>query len=72
VPAGRGGRALRALNPLKKAPTVSRVRIAAIGFAALGFVLGIIGTTVDPAYLKPAVLTLLLAVLWGVRGLTMR
>jgi hypothetical protein len=62
---------MRALNP-RRTQTISRVRIAAIGFAALGFVLGIVGTTVDRAYLKPAVLTLLLAVLWGVRALMMR
>jgi hypothetical protein len=69
--AGRGGRAARALNPRRTATPV-KVRLAAIVFAALGFVLGILGTTVDRNYLKPAVLTLLLAVLWGVRGLMMR
>jgi hypothetical protein len=35
-------------------------------------VLGILGLTVNRAYIQPAGLTLLLAVLWGVRALMMR
>jgi hypothetical protein len=62
---------VRALNP-RKTPTRSRVRAAAIGFGVLGVVLGALGLTVDRGYLQPALLTLLLAVLWGVRALTMR
>jgi hypothetical protein len=70
APAARGGRAVRALNP-RKTPTNSRVRTAALAFGALAVVLGILGLTVNRAYLQPAVLTLLLAVLWGVRAITM-
>jgi hypothetical protein len=70
-PAGRGRRAARALNP-RKTPTNSRIRIAALAFGALAVVLGMLGLTVNRAYLQPAVLTLLLAVLWGVRAITMR
>jgi hypothetical protein len=69
--AARGGRAVRALNP-RKTPTNSRIRTAALAFGALAVVLGILGLTVNRAYLQPAVLTLLLAVLWGVRAITMR
>lgn len=64
-------RGLSALNP-RKAPTRSRVRTAALLFAALAIVLGILGLTVDRGYLQPAVLLALLALLWGVRALIMR
>jgi hypothetical protein len=60
-----------ALNP-RKTPTTSRVGTAALLFGALGVVLGILGLTVNRAYIQPAGLTLLLAVLWGVRALMMR
>lgn len=66
-----GARALRALNP-RKAPTRSRVRTAALLFAGLAVVLGILGLTVNRGYLQPAVLLALLALLWGVRALIMR
>ncbi len=78
-PAGRqarstepgGGRVMRALNP-RKPPSRSRVRIAALVFAGLTIVLGILGLTVDGTYLRSAALTAVLAVLWGVIALTMR
>jgi hypothetical protein len=41
-------------------------------FAGLALLLGVIGFTVNSGYLRPAVLLLLLALLWGVRALTMR
>jgi hypothetical protein len=66
-----GARAARALNP-RKTPTTSRVGTAALLFGALGVLLGILGLTVNRAYIQPAGLTLLLAVLWGVRALMMR
>ena len=69
--AGQRRRAVRALNP-RKTPTNSRVRTAALAFGALAVALGVLGLTVNRAYLQPAVLTLLLAVLWGVRAITMR
>jgi hypothetical protein len=61
----------RALNP-RRPPTRSRTRLAALVFAGLAVVLGVIGLTVNGGYLRPAVLLLLLALLWGVRALTMR
>jgi hypothetical protein len=61
----------RALNP-RKPPTRSRVRLAALVFAGLAVVLGVVGYTVNAGYLRPAALLLLLALLWGVRALTMR
>jgi hypothetical protein len=64
-------RAMRALNP-RKPPTRSRVRLAALVFAALAIVLGVLGVTLDSGYLRPAVLLALLALLWGLRALTMR
>jgi hypothetical protein len=48
------------------------VRIAALAFAGLAILLGILGLTVDRGYLQPAVLTAILALLWGARALTMR
>jgi len=64
-------RGLGALNP-RKPPTRSRVRTAALLFAALAIVLGVLGLTVNTGYLQPAVLLAILALLWGVRALTMR
>src|SRR5262245_15111160 len=68
-PAGSALR--RALNP-RKTPTRSRTRLAALVFAALAIVLGVVGFTLDRGYLPPAVLLALLALLWGLRGMTMR
>ncbi len=71
-PGGPGGRrALWLLNP-RKTPTKTRVRNAAALFAVLALVLGVLGLTLDRAYLQPALLTALLALLWGVRAATMR
>jgi hypothetical protein len=70
-PEPQGNRSLRALNP-RKTPTMSRTRTAALAFAALAVVLGVLGFTVDRSYLPPAVLLVLLALLWGLRALTMR
>jgi hypothetical protein len=70
-PEPQGNRSLRALNP-RRTPTRSRTRTAALAFAALAVVLGILGFTVDRSYLPPAVLLVLLALLWGLRALTMR
>jgi hypothetical protein len=64
-------RVLRALNP-RKTPTRSRVGTAALLFVALAVILGILGLTIDRSYLPPAALTAILAVLWGLRALTMR
>jgi hypothetical protein len=66
-----GSRAMRALNP-RRTPTRSRTGIAALVFLGLAIVLGILGLTLNPVYLRPAVLTAILAVLWGARALTMR
>ncbi len=75
VPDGQGEpggrRALQWLNP-RKMPTRSRVRNAAVVFAALALVLAVLGLAVDRAYLQPALLTAFLALLWGVRAATMR
>jgi hypothetical protein len=56
----------------RQPPSRGRVRLAALVFAGLAVVLGILGLTVNGGYLRPAVLLLILAVLWGVRALTMR
>ena len=69
VPAG--SQLGRALNP-RKPPSRSRVRLGALVFAGLAIVLGVLGFTVNGGYLRPAVLLLILALLWGVRALTMR
>jgi hypothetical protein len=66
-----GSRGKRALNP-RKTPTKSRTGIAALAFLGLAIVLGILGLTLNPAYLRPAVLVAILALLWGGRALTMR
>jgi hypothetical protein len=66
-----GSRLTRALNP-RRTPTRSRTGIAALAFLGLTIVLGALGLTLDAAYLRPAVLTALLAVLWGARALIMR
>lgn len=66
-----GLRAMRALNP-RKPPTRSRVGLAALVFAVLAIVLSVLGVTLNGGYLRPAVLLALLALLWGVRALTMR
>jgi hypothetical protein len=62
---------MRALNP-RRTPTRPRTGIAALAFLGLATVLGILGLTLNPAYLRPAVLVAILAVLWGARALTMR
>jgi len=61
----------RALNPLKT-PTRSRTRLAALVFAALAIFLGVVGFTFDRGYLRPALLLAVLALLWGLRAMTMR
>jgi hypothetical protein len=66
-----GSRVMRALNP-RKTPTRSRTGVAALAFLGLTVVLAVLGLTLDAAYLRPAVLTALLGVLWGLRALTMR
>ena len=66
-----GSRAMRALNPIK-APTRARTRNAALAFLGLAVVLVVLGLTLNPAYLRPAVLLALLALVWGLRSLTMR
>jgi hypothetical protein len=48
------------------------VCLGALVFAGLAIVLGVLGFTVNGGYLRPAVLLLILALLWGVRALTMR
>jgi hypothetical protein len=66
-----GSRGMRALNPIKT-PTRSRTRNAALAFLGLGIVLTVLGLTLDSAYLRPAVLLAILALVWGFRALTMR
>jgi hypothetical protein len=66
-----GSRVMRALNP-RKTPTKSRTGVAALAFLGLTVVLAVLGLALDAAYLRPAVLTALLALLWGLRALTMR
>jgi len=61
----------RLLNPIKT-PTKSRVRAAAALFAALSLVLVLLGLVLNRAYLQPALLTAILALLWGARAATMR
>jgi hypothetical protein len=48
------------------------VGVAALLFLALAVLLGVLGLTIDPNYLPPAALTAMLALLWGLRALTMR
>jgi multisubunit Na+/H+ antiporter MnhF subunit len=64
-------RLLALFNP-RKTPTRSRVRAAAALFAALSLVLALLGLLLNRAYLQPALLTAILALLWGVRSATMR
>ncbi|HZD02854.1 MAG TPA: hypothetical protein VFA46_22490 [Actinomycetes bacterium] len=64
-------RLLRLLNP-RKSPTRSRVGAAAAMFAGLSLTLVMLGLVVSRAYLQPALLTALLALLWGARAATMR
>lgn len=66
-----GRRLLDLLNP-RKAPSRSRVRAAAAMFAVLTLVLVVLGLVVSRAYLQPALLTAILALLWGARSATMR
>jgi hypothetical protein len=65
------GRLGRLLNP-RKTPTRSRVRAAAAMFAAFTVVLALLGLLLNRAYLQPALLTAILALLWGARAATMR
>jgi hypothetical protein len=67
----RGQRLLRLLNP-RKPPTRSRVAAAAAMFAGLTLVLVVLGLAASRAYFQPALLTALLALLWGARAATMR
>jgi hypothetical protein len=46
--------------------------MAALVFAVLAIVLGVLGVTLNGGYLRPAVLLAILALLWGLRSLTMR
>lgn len=66
-----GRRVLRALNP-RKAPTRARTWLAVALFAALAVVLAALGLWVDRAYLQPALLTAVLALLWAVRAALLR
>src|ERR671931_1483024 len=61
----------RLLNP-RKTPTRSRVRAAAAMFAAFTVILALLGLLLNRAYLQPALLTAILALLWGARAATMR
>ena len=65
------GRLLALLNP-SKTPTRSRVRAAAVLFGALSLVLVLLGLLLNRAYFQPALLTAILALLWGARSATMR
>jgi hypothetical protein len=65
------GRLLALLNP-SKTPTRSRVRAAAAMFAAFTVILALLGLLLNRAYLQPALLTAILALLWGARAATMR
>jgi hypothetical protein len=66
-----GQRVSRLLNP-RKSPTKSRVRAAAVMFAVLSLILVVLGLAANRAYFQPALLTAILALLWGVRAATMR
>jgi len=70
-PQSVGQRVLRALNP-RRLPTRTRTWRAVLAFAALAVVLGALGLWVNHAYLQPAILTAILAVLWGVRAALIR
>jgi len=62
---------LQLLNP-RKSPTKARVRAAAALFAVLSLVLVLLGLVANRAYFQPALLTAILALLWGARAATMR
>ncbi len=66
-----GRRLLGLFNP-RRAPSKSRVRAAAAMFAVLSLVLVVLGLLLSRAYLQPALLTAILALLWGARSATMR
>jgi hypothetical protein len=70
-PESKGQRVLRALNP-RRLPTRARTWRAVVAFAALAVVLGALGLWLNPAYLQPAMLTAILALLWGVRAALIR
>jgi hypothetical protein len=70
-PQSAGRRLLALLNP-SKTPTKSRVRAAAALFAVLSLVLVLLGLLANRAYFQPALLTAILALLWGARAATMR
>ncbi len=70
-PASLGRRVLQLLNP-RKSPTKARVRAAAALFAVLSLVLVLLGLVASRAYFQPALLTAILALLWGARAATMR
>ncbi len=70
-PASLGRRVLQLLNP-RKSPTKARVRAAAALFAVLSLVLVLLGLVANRAYFQPALLTAILALLWGARAATMR
>jgi hypothetical protein len=59
------------MNPIKT-PTRSRTGTAALAFLGLAVVLVVLGLTLDSAYLRPAVLLVILALVWGFRALIMR
>jgi hypothetical protein len=66
-----GRRLSRLLNP-RKPPTRSRVGAAAAMFAGLSLILLLLGLLANRAYFQPALLTAILALLWGARAATMR
>jgi hypothetical protein len=67
----RGGRLLRALNPIK-APTRSRTFQAAGAFAVAAVVMALLGwATGNDGWFSAVVPLALLGALWGVRALTM-
>jgi fatty acid desaturase len=73
--AGRPRRALLGtLNPFSfQRPTRSRVRFAALAFAVLAVVLGVLGwVTGTGGWFNSAVLLAILALLWGARAAFMR
>jgi tetrahydromethanopterin S-methyltransferase subunit C len=66
-----GRRVLSLLNP-RKTPTRARIRAAAALFAVLSLLLALLGLFANRAYFQPALLTAILALLWGARAATMR
>ncbi len=72
APGDSAGRRLsRLLNP-RKPPTRSRVGAAAAMFAGLSLILVLLGLVANRAYFQPALLTVILALLWAARAATMR